>query len=85
MTLAKKDYDAQAAEEAMNRYVAFLQEHGAPTDDNALSSLTAVAVYAQIAQAHALESLATQVSYLTDVLERIESSGLTINLGRTAS
>lgn len=68
MTLAKKDYDAQAAEEAFTRLRASFQGgHPAPKDD-AMAGMVSVIVYAAVAQANALDEIAKEMKAIADHL-----------------
>lgn len=64
MALAKIDYDAQAAEEAFTRLRASFQGGGPLPKDDAWAAVHSVAVYAAIAQAHALERIAQALEAL---------------------
>lgn len=62
MALAKRDYDAQAAEEAFTRLRKWMDNPPGPMVGESTGGLLAVLCYAMIAQAHAMEDIARSVA-----------------------
>lgn len=77
MALAKKDYDAQAAEEAFTRFRSQLQGGAPPVVGESTGALLACLAYAAIAQAHALEEIAKAAKEVADHFASKNDGGYT--------